>query len=71
MIYIKIFCILSIIYLFFCLFLLSYSKYKRGKNPFIIIDKVTDNIEKHIMRNEIEKLKNEEEEAINDFKSMS
>jgi len=71
MIYLHIFLVLSILYFFFCLVLLSYSKYKKDKNPFLCIDKVVNNIEKHIVRNKIEKLKQEEDEAIEDFKSLS
>jgi hypothetical protein len=74
MIYLKIIIILSIIYLFFCLFLLSYNKYKKGKNPFILGDKIDETaqeIQSYIIRDKLEKQKKEDDEAIEEFKSMS
>ncbi len=71
MIYLKLFLILSIFYLFFCLFLVSYKKYREGKNPLPLADRVIDNVERYIRANEIQKMKEEEEQAIEDFKSMS
>jgi hypothetical protein len=74
MIYLKIIIILSIMYLFFCLFLLSYNKYKKGKNPFILgdkIDETTQSIQQYIVRDKIEKEKRDDYEAREEFKSMS
>ena len=72
MIYLKLFLVLSILYLFFCLFLLSYSKYKRDKNPILFIDTIKDNIEEHFNKNEAIRKKEEEEKEIEDnYISMS
>jgi hypothetical protein len=71
MIYLKIIIILSIIYLFFCLFLLSYNKYKKGKNPFMLGDEIDRNIQYYMMIDRIERQKHEDEEAIEEFKNMS
>lgn len=71
MLYVKLICILLILYLFFCLFLLSYGRFRKNKNPFIIVDKVVDNIELHMQKNELQKKIDEYKNEIEEFKSMS